>query len=145
MEFAITLGVGGWIVLIAGALVFGGIAQLVGQTRTGYEWLIDAIAAAIGALVASEFIVAWQTIDTTIKSIVKSTARGERVVLMDSPQSSTCTVSNRGVKSLSLNHANCSYPPASLGGFAPLRKRAGTRVPVWDVDDAKSATADAVA
>jgi len=63
MEFAITLGVGGWIVLIAGALVFGGIAQLVGQTRTGYEWLIDAIAAAIGALVASEFIVAWQTIE----------------------------------------------------------------------------------
>ena len=63
MEFAITLGVGGWIVLIAGALVFGGIAQVVGQTRTGYEWLIDAIAAAIGALVASEFIVAWQTIE----------------------------------------------------------------------------------
>jgi uncharacterized membrane protein YeaQ/YmgE (transglycosylase-associated protein family) len=63
MEFVITLGVGGWIVLIVGALVFGGIAQLVGQTRTGYEWLIDAIAAGIGALFASEFIVAWQTIE----------------------------------------------------------------------------------
>jgi uncharacterized membrane protein YeaQ/YmgE (transglycosylase-associated protein family) len=63
MEFAITLGVGGWLVLIAGALIFGGIAQLVGQTRTGYEWLIDAIAAFAGALVASEFIVAWQTVE----------------------------------------------------------------------------------
>jgi len=61
MEFAIALGFGGWIVLIVGALVFGGVAQFVGETRTGYEWLVDAIAAGIGALVASEFIVAWQT------------------------------------------------------------------------------------
>lgn len=61
MEFAIALGFGGWIVVIVGALVFGGVAQLVGQTRTGYEWLVDAIAAGIGALVASEFVVAWQT------------------------------------------------------------------------------------
>ena len=34
--------------------------QLIGETRTGYEWLIDAIAAGIGALFASEFIVAFQ-------------------------------------------------------------------------------------
>jgi uncharacterized membrane protein YeaQ/YmgE (transglycosylase-associated protein family) len=60
MEFAITLGLGGWIVLIAGALVFGVVAQFVGETRTGYEWLVDAIAAGIGALVASEFIIGWQ-------------------------------------------------------------------------------------
>jgi hypothetical protein len=62
MEFAITLGVGGAILLIAGALVFGVVAQFVGETRTGYEWLVDAIGAGIGALVASEFIVAWQTV-----------------------------------------------------------------------------------
>jgi uncharacterized membrane protein YeaQ/YmgE (transglycosylase-associated protein family) len=62
MEFAISLGLGGWILLIVGALVFGVVAQFVGETRTGYEWLVDAIAAGIGALVASEFIVAWQTI-----------------------------------------------------------------------------------
>lgn len=61
MEFAIVLGFGGWILVIVGALVFGGVAQLIGQTRTGYEWLVDAIAAGIGAIVASEFIVAWQT------------------------------------------------------------------------------------
>ena len=62
MEFAITLGVGGAILLIAGALVFGVVAQFVGETKTGYEWLVDAIGAGIGALVASEFIVAWQTV-----------------------------------------------------------------------------------
>ena len=60
MELVITLGLGGWAILIVGSLIFGGIAQFVGETRTGYEWLVDAIAAGIGALAASEFIVAWQ-------------------------------------------------------------------------------------
>ena len=60
MEFAITLGIGGGIALILGALVFGVAAQFIGETRTGYEWLVDAIAATVGAVVASEFIVAWQ-------------------------------------------------------------------------------------
>jgi len=65
MEFAIGLGLGGWIVLIVGALVFGAVAQFVGETRTGFEWLVDAAAAGIGALVASEFIVAWRTFEPT--------------------------------------------------------------------------------
>jgi uncharacterized membrane protein YeaQ/YmgE (transglycosylase-associated protein family) len=60
MEFTISLGLGGWMLLIVGALVFGAVAQFVGETRTGFEWLVDAIAAGIGALVASEFIVALQ-------------------------------------------------------------------------------------
>ena len=61
MEIAIALGLFGWAVLIVGALVFGGVAQFVGETRTGFEWLVDAIAAGFGALVASEFIVSWRT------------------------------------------------------------------------------------
>ena len=61
MEFTIALGVGGAALLIIGALAFGVVAQFIGETRTGYEWLVDAIAAGVGALVASEFIVAWQT------------------------------------------------------------------------------------
>lgn len=61
MEFAIALGFIGWIALIVGALAFGVIAQLVGETRSGFEWLGDAIGFGIGALVASEFIVAFQT------------------------------------------------------------------------------------
>ena len=63
MDFAITLGLGGWTVLIVGAFVFGVIAQYVGEARTGYEWLGDAIAAGIGAFVASELIVAWRTFE----------------------------------------------------------------------------------
>ena len=62
MDLAITLGLGGWAILIVGSLIFGGVAQFVGETRTGYEWLVDAIAAGVGALVASEFIVAWQAL-----------------------------------------------------------------------------------
>ena len=57
MEFAISMGVGAWIVLVVAALAFGVIAQFIGEARTGYEWLIDAVALAIGAIVASEFIV----------------------------------------------------------------------------------------
>jgi uncharacterized membrane protein YeaQ/YmgE (transglycosylase-associated protein family) len=60
MELAISLGFGGWLVLFAGALLFGVVAQFIGETRTGYEWLVDAIAAAAGALIASEFVIAWR-------------------------------------------------------------------------------------
>jgi uncharacterized membrane protein YeaQ/YmgE (transglycosylase-associated protein family) len=63
MEFAIALGFGGWVILIVGALIFGVAAQVIGETRLGYEWLIDAIAAGVGALVASEFIIGWQTFE----------------------------------------------------------------------------------
>jgi uncharacterized membrane protein YeaQ/YmgE (transglycosylase-associated protein family) len=60
MELAISLGLGGWFVLIVGALIFGVVAQFIGETRTGYEWLVDAIAAAVGAVIASEFVLAWR-------------------------------------------------------------------------------------
>jgi uncharacterized membrane protein YeaQ/YmgE (transglycosylase-associated protein family) len=63
VEFVISLGVGGWALLVLGALLFGVAAQFIGETQTGYEWLVDAIGAGIGALVASEFIVAWQTFE----------------------------------------------------------------------------------
>lgn len=69
MELIVTLGLGGWAILIVGSLVFGAIAQLVGDTRTGYEWLVDAIAAGIGALVASEFIVAWQALGPVVDGL----------------------------------------------------------------------------
>ena len=61
MELAISLGFAGWLVLFAGALLFGVVAQFVGETRTGYEWLVDGIAAAIGAVIASEFIISLRT------------------------------------------------------------------------------------
>ena len=61
MELAINLGIGGWLVLLAGALLFGVIAQFIGETRTGYEWLVDGVAAALGAVIASEFIISART------------------------------------------------------------------------------------
>jgi uncharacterized membrane protein YeaQ/YmgE (transglycosylase-associated protein family) len=61
MEFTIVLGLAGWVALIAAAVLFGGIAQFIGETRTGYEWLVDGIAFVVGAIVASEFLIAWQT------------------------------------------------------------------------------------
>ena len=61
-ELAINLGIGGAVLLVLASLVFGVVAQFIGETRTGFEWLVDAIAFGIGALVASELIVAWRTI-----------------------------------------------------------------------------------
>ncbi|HEX5825700.1 MAG TPA: hypothetical protein VFY18_14675, partial [Candidatus Limnocylindrales bacterium] len=63
MEFAIGLGLGGWILLIVAAVVLGAVVQFVGEPRTGFEWLAVAIAAGIGALVASEFIVSWRSFE----------------------------------------------------------------------------------
>jgi uncharacterized membrane protein YeaQ/YmgE (transglycosylase-associated protein family) len=60
MELAFTLGLVAWIVVIVGALLFGVIAQYIGEARTGYEWLVDAMAFGIGAVGASEFIIGWQ-------------------------------------------------------------------------------------
>jgi hypothetical protein len=63
MEIGIALGVGGWLVLFAGALLFGVVAQFIGEARTGYEWLADAVGAALGAVVASEFILSTRTFE----------------------------------------------------------------------------------
>ena len=81
MEFAITLGIVGWIVVIMGALVFGGIAQLVGETRTGFEWLGDAIGFGIGAVVASEFIVALQAFEPVFDGLALAPALAGGLVL----------------------------------------------------------------
>ena len=63
MELAIALGWGGWVVVLVAALVFGVAAQLIGETRTGYEWLVDGVAFALGAVIASEFVVGWRAIE----------------------------------------------------------------------------------
>ena len=60
MELAITLGLGGWALLIAASLVFGAIAQYIGDAKTAWEGALDALAFGVGALIASEFIVATQ-------------------------------------------------------------------------------------
>jgi uncharacterized membrane protein YeaQ/YmgE (transglycosylase-associated protein family) len=62
VEFAISLGLGGWILVVAGALVLGIGAQLIGHPASAYQWLLDGIAAGIGAIIASEFIVAMREV-----------------------------------------------------------------------------------
>jgi uncharacterized membrane protein YeaQ/YmgE (transglycosylase-associated protein family) len=63
MEFDISLGIGAWVVIALAALGFGVLAQFVGEARTGFEWLVDAVAFGIGALFASEFILGWRTFE----------------------------------------------------------------------------------
>lgn len=44
----------GLLLLVGGALVLGVIAQFIGETRTGYEWLIAGVAALVGGWLGSE-------------------------------------------------------------------------------------------
>ena len=63
MDLAISLGVGGWILLVAAALLLGVVFQLFGQGGSTYGFVIDAVALFIGALFASEIVVAWRTVE----------------------------------------------------------------------------------
>jgi uncharacterized membrane protein YeaQ/YmgE (transglycosylase-associated protein family) len=63
VEFTVNVGIGGWALIIVASLVFGVLLQFIGKVETGYEWLIDAVAFFIGAVVASEFITAWRTFE----------------------------------------------------------------------------------
>ena len=69
MELAFTLGVAGWIIAIAGAVVFGVIMQLIGEPASDSEWLLDGVAAFVGAIVASEFIVALQAFGPVVDGL----------------------------------------------------------------------------
>jgi hypothetical protein len=62
--FSWNIGMGGvgLLLLAGGALVLGVIVQLIGETRTGYEWLVAGVAALAGGWLASE---AFGTISTT--------------------------------------------------------------------------------
>jgi uncharacterized membrane protein YeaQ/YmgE (transglycosylase-associated protein family) len=63
MELSIALGLGGWALLFVGALVIGVVAQWMGRAEMGYEWLVTLVAAFLGGLVASEFIVQLRTFE----------------------------------------------------------------------------------
>ncbi len=67
MEFEITMSGLGWLVLIGGALVIGVVYQLIGMAiadvEMPYEFIITAIFAFIGGLVAGQFVTAWLTIE----------------------------------------------------------------------------------
>jgi hypothetical protein len=56
-DFNISLGIGGWALVIGAALLFGIVLQFIGEVRFPYEWVVTAIAALMGAVVVSEFFV----------------------------------------------------------------------------------------
>lgn len=53
----------GWIVVIAGALLVGVVAQLVRAADMPYRWVVTAIGAFLGAAVCSEMLFAGATPD----------------------------------------------------------------------------------
>jgi hypothetical protein len=61
MEFTFDIGLLGLTTLVVGAVLFGVGIQLLGNAHLRYEWLLTAIVAGIGAFIASEFVVAFQT------------------------------------------------------------------------------------
>jgi hypothetical protein len=62
-ELAINMGLAAWVAVIVAALVFGLVAQFVGQAATGYEWFVDALAFGLGAVAASEFVIGWRAVE----------------------------------------------------------------------------------
>lgn len=63
MEFNISLGIAGWALLLIGAVAFGIVVELIGENHFSYEWIATAIGGAVGAVVASEFIVGLRTFE----------------------------------------------------------------------------------
>ena len=86
-----------------------------------------------------QWIAAWQTSDTTMNIIVKSTARGERVVSIKQPNSQKASVSAIGVKSVSVRVKGpiLKVKLHTTGCVAELRSRNGN-VMTWSQIWAKS-------
>jgi hypothetical protein len=63
MEFVVDMTAWGALALVVGAIVIGIVAQLIGDARFRYEWVATAIGAFVAALVASEFVTAWATVE----------------------------------------------------------------------------------
>lgn len=63
MEFTFSIGLWGILALIVGSAALGVIVQLIGEAHYGYEWLLTAVVAGIGAFVASEFVVDFRTFE----------------------------------------------------------------------------------
>ncbi|MBN9391391.1 MAG: hypothetical protein J0I20_25395 [Chloroflexi bacterium] len=50
------MGIWGYLIIVAGALAIGLIAQFIGKAPTMYDWLITAFFAGVAAWVASELL-----------------------------------------------------------------------------------------
>jgi hypothetical protein len=63
MDFAFSMGLFGVLALMAGAVIFGVLVQLLGTPSFGYEWIATAIAAFLGGFAASEFVLGFRTFE----------------------------------------------------------------------------------
>jgi uncharacterized membrane protein YeaQ/YmgE (transglycosylase-associated protein family) len=63
MEFSIDMTAWGAVILVVGALVIGVLSQFIGDAHTPFQWVIVAVAALVGGLVASEFITGWRAFE----------------------------------------------------------------------------------
>ena len=48
MDFTFDVGLWGWLILVVGAVVLGIIAQLIGEARFGYEWIVGGLGRLVG-------------------------------------------------------------------------------------------------
>ena len=69
MEFTFDVGLWSWLILIVGGVVLGLIAQLIGEARVGYEWIVTGIGAFVGAFAASEFIIGWRAYEPVFDNL----------------------------------------------------------------------------
>jgi len=69
MDFTISMEFAGATVIVVAALVYGVIVQYIGEVGTGFEWLIDAIAFGVGAIVASEFVTGWRAFEPVFAGV----------------------------------------------------------------------------
>ena len=69
MELAFNLNLLGWIIAIVGAALFGVAMQAIGEPSSDSEWLLDGVAAFGGAIVASEFVIAWQALGPVVDGL----------------------------------------------------------------------------
>lgn len=81
--FGWNIGMSGWaaILLIAGALVLGAIPLLVGEPKTGYEWLVSAAAVLLGGWLGSEAFGSLSTIGPAYDGLYVVTALVGGIVL----------------------------------------------------------------
>ena len=49
--------------------LFGVAMQVIGEPTSDFEWMLDGVAAFVGAIVASEFIVAWQAFGPVVDGL----------------------------------------------------------------------------
>lgn len=56
MDLSFDITTLGLISMVVVALALGVVAQMIGEVRTGYEWLLTAIGVLVGAFVASEYL-----------------------------------------------------------------------------------------